>query len=581
MGSNEINLPMDQREDVFMTSSFNPSDNMTSSGMVKETSLSDSSPPLTKGSDINEKKHLISMNSNDSSIIGEDDGKIVVVDGDKKNNAGNCCDRMEYLCQCCMWRYHDVDESSKRSSCMWMFMCPPHGKVAKIISLVFVAFLTWAVPWSISPVSASPGGNLFGIIILFLACTIAGILINKIRIPGIPPLPPLLGMLIMGFILRNVPYIDVAKDIDQKWSSALRTIALTVILTRAGLGLDGRALLKLKWVLLAFACFTSLVECGVVAGFSMILLQFPLDWGFVIGFVLCAVSPAVVVPSLLYLQDRGYGVEGGIPTFLIAGAALNDVIGITGFNVVLGMIFSDGNLVEKIIHGPLELVFGIGAGVFLGVVLWYFPSPEMKGRSGYRTALLLGLAIFCGFGSKIVHYAGAGALATLVMAFVAGTRWDKEKKGPAKTFAHLWVIFQPLLFGLIGASVRIESLEPETVGLGTGLILIGLVFRSAVAFLSVYWSVFNMKEKVFMTIAWLPKATVQAAIGAVALDMAIENNASEEVVAYGTKVLTLAVLSILLTAPTGAALIGLTGPKLLKLSPEFYEEVEDDEEKQA
>lgn len=93
-------------------------------------------------------------------------------------------------------------------------------------------------------------------------------------------------------------------------------------------------------------------------------------------FVLCAVSPAVVVPSLLYLQDMGYGVEGGIPTFLIAGASLNDVIGITGFNVIFGMKFFEGNLAKKIMHGPLELILGVFGGVFLGALLWYLPSRD-------------------------------------------------------------------------------------------------------------------------------------------------------------------------------------------------------------
>ncbi|XP_076824736.1 sodium/hydrogen exchanger 9B2-like [Clavelina lepadiformis] len=524
------------------------------------------------------------FSSTDYSEKGEEkeDTKSLLARSEGRNSQtsstkGSWCSRLEYVCQCCMWKYHDQpdDDDGCCKKCSWYLMCPPHGRIAKLVCILVLAFLTWAVPWSIVPDEALPGGNLFGIIILLLSCLAAGWLISHIPLPGIPPLPPLLGMLIMGFVLRNVPYIDVAKYIEPKWSSSLRTIALTVILTRAGIGLDGKALFKLKWVLLGFAVSTSIVECVVVAAFSTIMIGFPWDWGFVIGFVLCAVSPAVVVPSLLYLQDKGFGVEGGIPTFLIAGAALNDVIGITGFNVVLGMIFSDGDLVEKIIHGPLELVFGIGGGVILGIFLWYFPPANLKGRNGYRTGLLLGLALFCGFGSKVVHYAGAGALATLVMSFVAGVKWGKEKKPVAKTFANLWVIFQPLLFGLIGASVKIESLKPETVGMGTALIFTGLAFRSVTAFLAVYWTAFNMKEKVFMTVAWVPKATVQAAIGAVALDMATEKEASEEVIGYGTKVLTIAVLSILLTAPTGAAAIGLLGPKLLKRSPQ------DDEEKAA
>ncbi|KAF3837588.1 hypothetical protein F7725_005052 [Dissostichus mawsoni] len=136
-----------------------------------------------------------------------------------------------------------------------------------------------------------------------------GKLVGLIQLPTLPPFPPLLGMLLAGLLLRNVPYVTDAVYIDTHWSAALRNIALAVILTRAGLGLDPSALSRLKAVCVRLAVGPCVVEASVVAVVSHFLLGLPWVWGFILGFVLAAVSPAVVVPSMLLLQKEGLGVE--------------------------------------------------------------------------------------------------------------------------------------------------------------------------------------------------------------------------------------------------------------------------------
>ncbi|XP_056156761.1 sodium/hydrogen exchanger 9B2 [Lampris incognitus] len=384
-----------------------------------------------------------------------------------------------------------------------------------------------------------------------------------IQLPTLPPFPPLLGMLIAGLVLRNVPYVTDAVYINTHWSAALRNMALSIILTRAGLGLDPSALRRLKAVCLRVAVGPCIVEACIVAVVSHFLLGLPWVWGFILGFVLAAVSPAVVVPSMLLLQREGFGVDKGIPTLLMAAGSFDDVLAITGFSTCLGIAFSTGSTWMNLLKGLLEVVGGMVAGLILGLFIWCFPSKDQEDVVVRRSVMLLGLSVFAVFFSHVVGFAGAGGLCTLVMAFLAALGWGSDKAPVAAMVGRSWDVFQPLLFGLIGAEITITTLNPNTVGLGVACITLGLVVRLLVTFLLVHYGGFNLKEKLFISVAWLPKATVQAAIGSKALDMAREEG-DNVLIQYGLDVLTLAVLAILITAPVGALGIGLTGPRLLQ-----------------
>ncbi|XP_051785603.1 sodium/hydrogen exchanger 9B2-like isoform X2 [Erpetoichthys calabaricus] len=441
--------------------------------------------------------------------------------------------------------------------------CPPHGILANVITKVMVAALLFGLVWSVTGDECLPGGNLFGILLLLFCAVVAGKLFGLIKIPTLPPLPPLLGMLLAGFVLHNVPVVNTAVNISQKWSSSLRSIALAVILTRAGLGLDAKALRKLKAVCVRLAIGPCLTEACSVAVLSHFLLQIPWIWGFILGFVLGAVSPAVVVPSMLILQKDGYGVEQGVPTLLMAAGSFDDILAITGFNTCLGIAFSTGSSLYNIFRGSMEVVGGIIAGVAMGFFLRFFPSKDQKSLVVKRSTLLLGLAVFAVFGSGRAGFPGSGGLCTLVMSFLAGVGWADSKGVVEDIVGVAWNIFQPLLFGLIGAEISITSLNPNTVGLGVATLVAALAVRILCTFLMVSFAGFSLKEKIFVSLAWVPKATVQAAIGPVALDTAREKH-DVQLEAYGMDILTVAFLSILITAPIGALAIGLAGPRLLQ-----------------
>ncbi|XP_012372928.2 sodium/hydrogen exchanger 9B2 isoform X2 [Octodon degus] len=451
--------------------------------------------------------------------------------------------------------------------------CPPHGLLNKGVTHVIMAVLLWAVVWSITGSECLPGGNLFGIIILFYCAIIGGKLLGLVKLPTLPPLPPLLGMLLAGFLLRNIPVICDNVQIEHRWSSSLRSIALSVILVRAGLGLDSKALRKLKGVCVRLSLGPCTVEACVAAVLAHFLMGLPWQWGFILGFVLGAVSPAVVVPSMLLLQEGGYGVEKGVPTLLMAAGSFDDILAITGFNTCLGIAFSTGSTMFNVFRGVLEVVIGVAAGVLLGLFIRYFPSRDQAPLVLSRASLLLGFSMLAVFSSVRFGIPGSGGLCTLVTAFLAGLGWSDEKGEVEKIVAVAWDIFQPLLFGLIGMEVSVASLQPDTVGFCVATLGAAVLIRIVTTFLMVCFAGFNIKEKLFISFAWLPKATVQAAIGSVALDTA-RSHAEEQLERYGMDVLTVAFLSILITAPIGSILIGLLGPRFLqKLEHQNKDEV--------
>ncbi|CAD5122438.1 DgyrCDS10862 [Dimorphilus gyrociliatus] len=503
---------------------------------------------------------------------GNRNNQLNVETHEPNSRCNKCCSIVRSFFKPCLRNENPLPSNpSKLQRFKYGLLCPPFGRFAKFLAYIILLFLIWCVLWSITKKEALPGGNFFSIFVLCICCICGGDLADLLK------MPPLLGMLITGCLLRNVPGIKtIGESINQDWSSALRNLALIVILTRAGLGLDPVALKKLSFGVIRLAFIPCLVEALTVGVVSHFLLDLPWSWGFMLGFVLAAVSPAVVVPSLLNLKERGYGIDKGIPTLVIAAASVDDVLAITAFGLCVGIAFSEGSFGLLIAKGPLEAFGGVLFGVILGTILWFIPTATSKNKHPIRFIFLFGYGILAVFGSKNLDFAGAGALACLTIPFVAAINWRKDEgsdKIISEYFANLWIVFQPLLFGLIGAEIDITKIKSSTIGLGLAVLAIGLLFRVIASFLAVLRLGLNTKEKFFIPLAWLPKATVQAAIGSQALDITREKklfNSVEE--KNGLIILAVAVMVILVTAPVGAAAISISGPRLLKKQTDNSEE---------
>merc|ERR1719369_2776271 len=295
-----------------------------------------------------------------------------------------------------------------------------------------------------------------------------------------------------------------------------------------------------------------------------------------LGFVLAAVSPAVIIPCLMSLSQRGYGVAKGIPTLVIAACSSDDVVAISGFGIFLGLTFSKGAPLWKLIlHGPIEVVLGVSFGVFWGVLAQWIPNKNHHHVAFFRWLVLLGGGLIALFGAHLIHYDGAGGLATIILAFVAGMQWRKEGWGDhnpvMKTFKRMWIILEPVIFALIGTEIQVHKIDFAVLGYSLIVLIGALVIRMIGTYFAVTCGTLTTKEKIFMAFAWLPKATVQAALGPIFLDNVLKQNDEQwevlgdrtEWLNMGNDILTLAVLSILITAPVGAVCILGLGPQLL------------------
>lgn len=366
-------------------------------------------------------------------------------------------------------------------------------------------------------------------------------------------LPALLGMLITGIILG--PYgLNLLDGSILGISAELRKIALIIILTRAGLGLDLSGLKKIGR--------PAVLMCFVPASFELLgmILLAPKLMGLsvleaaVMGAVLAAVSPAVVVPRMVKLMDEGYGVKEGIPQLILAGASVDDVYVIVLFSTFVGMMQGEGASILKFVNIPVSIFFGIAIGLFLGVLLAYF-FKKVHIRDTSKVLIILSISfLLVVIEDKLTT---AITFSSLIAVMFIGIGLQKKREAVAKRlsvkYGKLWVAAEVFLFVLVGATVNIEYLGK--VGAKAFVVIIGaLIFRMFGVFVCLLGTNLKRKERLFAMMAYTPKATVQAAIGGIPLALGF---------ACGDTVLTVAVLAIVFTAPLGAFAIDLSYKKLL------------------
>ena len=366
-------------------------------------------------------------------------------------------------------------------------------------------------------------------------------------------LPALLGMLITGIVLG--PYgFNVLDDSILGISAELRKIALIIILTRAGLGLDLSGLKKLG--------SPAFLMCFVPASFEMagVILLAPKLMGLtvleaaVMGAVLAAVSPAVVVPRMVRLMDEGYGVKEGIPQLILAGASVDDVYVIVMFSTFVGMMQGEGASVLKFVNIPVSIVLGIVIGLLLGVLLAYF-FEKVHIRDTSKVLIILSISFLL----VVIEDALTTAItfSALIAIMFIGVGLLKKREVVAKRlsvkYGKLWVAAEVFLFVLVGATVNVGYLGK--VGVKALLVIVGaLIVRMAGVSVCLLGTGLKRKERLFTMLAYTPKATVQAAIGGIPLALGLS---------CGDTVLTVAVLAIVLTAPLGAFAMDLSYKKLL------------------
>lgn len=372
-------------------------------------------------------------------------------------------------------------------------------------------------------------------------------------------LPRIIGMLLVGILIG--PYVlNWLDDSILSISSDLRRMALIIILIKAGLSLDLSDLKRVGRPAVMMACVPA--SCEILAFFLLAphILGINRIEAAVMGAVLGAVSPAVVVPRMVQLMEEKRGTGQGIPQMILAGASCDDIYVIVLFSTFVGMAQGGSANMMDFVNIPVSIVLGVALGAAVGLLLHLFLETVYRHgcyvRNSTKVILILGLSFLLmaveTWLKGIVSV--SGLLAVMSMACVLKIKSsEKVTKRLSAKFGKLWIAAEAILFVLVGAAVDIRC-AAQAGAAAVLMIALALVFRAVGVSLCMLGTRLNRKERLFCVIAYLPKATVQAAIGSVPLSMGLP---------CGQLVLSVAVLAILITAPLGAIGIDRTAGRLL------------------
>lgn len=383
-------------------------------------------------------------------------------------------------------------------------------------------------------------------LILLIGFTLSGIL-NKFKIPG------LLGMIITGILLGPFVFNLISPDI-LGISTDLREMALIVILTRAGLSIDINDLKKVGRPAILMCFIPAILEILAITFLAPILFNISYIEAAIMGSVVAAVSPAVIVPRMIYLMESGYGKEKSIPQLIMAGASVDDIFVIILFTSFMGVYQGGVFNASTLLKVPVSIFVGLLVGVASGFVLVkIFKRIHM--RDTIKVLIILSVAfLFMTIETALKPYLPmSGLLAVMALGGSILKFYELLASRIMGKFSKIWVGAEIMLFVLVGAAVDISYLS----GAGAKsvlLILVALIIRVIGVNISLIKTKLNAKERLFCSIAYLPKATVQAAIGAIPLSAGVT---------AGNTILTVAVLAILISAPIGAIGVDQSYRKLL------------------
>lgn len=394
---------------------------------------------------------------------------------------------------------------------------------------------------------------LLSIAFILLVGMFAGWICKKLHLPS------LLGMILTGIILG--PYtLNLIDNSILNISSELRKIALIIILTRAGLSLDlkdlkqvGRPAILMCFVPACFEILGMIILAPMLLGVSIIEAA-------IIGTVTAAVSPAVIVPKMLRMMEEGYGVDKGIPQLILAGASVDDIFVIVLFSAFTGLVQEGTISLLSFLQIPISIVLGIIIGVLIGYLLTkYFSVVHI--RDSVKVIIILCISFI--LVTLEDNFLSIIPFSSLISIMCIGISMQKEKQLLANRlslkFNKLWIGAEIILFVLVGATVNLKYALAS--GISAVILILGaVIFRIVGVFCCLIKTKLELKERLFCMMAYMPKATVQAAIGGVPLAMGLS---------CGNIVLTVAVLSILITAPIGAFFIdvsykALTNKKIIE-----------------
>lgn len=391
---------------------------------------------------------------------------------------------------------------------------------------------------------------LTSIAIIILCGLMAGWAFNKIKLPS------LLGMIIVG-IISGPHGLNMIDDSILMISGDLRQIALVIILTRAGLSLDISDLKKVGRPAVLMCFVPACVEILGTVLLAPILLGVSVLDAAIIGSTIAAVSPAVIVPRMIKLMDEGYGTDKSIPQLILAGASVDDVFVIVVFTAFTTLASTGKVSAASFLQIPISIILGIVLGCAVGTLLVLF-FKRIHMRDSIKILIILSISfLILELQNRLEGYVPvSGLLAIMSMGIVINQKYSALAKRLSVKYNKLWLAAEVFLFVLVGVAVDIKYAISAGI-MVVVLIICALVFRMFGVMISLLKTDLSAKERLFCMVAYTPKATVQAAIGSIPLSMGLE---------CGSITLTVAVVSILITAPFGAICVDKLYGKLLRKS---------------
>lgn len=371
-------------------------------------------------------------------------------------------------------------------------------------------------------------------------------------------LPSFLGMILVGIILG--PYVfNLIDSSILNISQDLRKMALIIILARAGLSLDLKDLKKVGRSAILMCFVPALFEIIAMILIAPLFFDISILEAAIIGSVVAAVSPAVVVPKMIKLIEEGYGTEKGIPQMILAGTSVDDVFVIVLFTAFTSLMKGYKISVMSFINVPVSVILGMIIGILIGFILSKF-FKKVHIRDSAKVIILLSISFLLVSLENVITFSiNFSALISIMFMGIGLNKYRAEvSKRLSAKFNKLWVCAEIILFVLVGAIVDINYASKAGIRVVI-LILIILCFRMLGVFVCMIKTRLNIKERLFCMVAYIPKATVQAAIGGMPLAMGLE---------CGNLVLSIAVIAILVSAPLGGFLIDFTYKKLLTIGEE-------------
>lgn len=394
-------------------------------------------------------------------------------------------------------------------------------------------------------------GFIFSLGLIILPGFIIGWFLSKIKIPG------LAGMILFGIVVG--PYVlNLISEQMLNLSDQLRQMALVIILTRSGLNLDVKKLLKIGYRAILMCFLPATFEIISVTLVGHYLLNISFIQSAMLGAVLAAVSPAVVSPRMINLINKSIGTSKQIPQVILAGASFDDIYVIVLFYCFLNIATSNNFSALSLLKIPTSLI----TGIVIGIVFGFFVGKLFKflvSQTIFKVILIFGLNVLFLYFEYLIssvnlsffsYNALISVLVFNITIFIINREGVKEI---SDTFNNLWIVFEIILFVLVGAKLQIKTLNLNALQMLL-TIFIGLIFRAIAVYLCFIKTNLNFKEKMFCVLSFMPKATVQASIGAVAQNNGVDPNGI---------ILSTSILSILLTAPIFAFLIDISYKKLL------------------